>query len=79
MAQKSGWANNKPGGGRALGIAAHRSFLSYVASIVEVEVTPSGEIRIPRVDIAVDRGSLSTPSVFWRSSKARPCSAPASL
>ena len=61
VAQKSGWANKKPGGGRALGIAAHRSFLSYVASVVEVEVTPSGEVRIPRVDIAVDPGLVINP------------------
>lgn len=61
VAQKSGWANKKPGAGRALGIAAHRSFLSYVATVVEVEVTDSGEVRIPRVDIAVDPGLVINP------------------
>src|SRR4029077_16373337 len=30
VAQKSGWSNKKSG--RALGIAAHRSFLTYVAT-----------------------------------------------
>jgi isoquinoline 1-oxidoreductase beta subunit len=30
-AERSGWAHTKPGQGRALGFAAHRSFLSYVA------------------------------------------------
>ena len=59
--QKSNWANKKPGNGRALGIAAHRSFLSYVATVVEVEVTPKGEVRIPRVDIAVDPGLVINP------------------
>ena len=59
-AQKSGWANKKAAPGRALGIAAHRSFLTYVAAVVEVEVHGS-EIRIPRVDIAVDAGRIINP------------------
>jgi isoquinoline 1-oxidoreductase beta subunit len=59
-AQKSGWANKKAAPGRALGIAAHRSFLTYVAVVVEVEVHGS-EIRIPRVDIAVDAGRIINP------------------
>lgn len=61
VAQKSGWANKKPGGGRALGIAAHRSFLTYVATVVEVEVDGKGEIKIPRVDIALDAGRIINP------------------
>jgi len=59
-AQESGWAKKKPAPGRALGIAAHRSFLTYVAAVVEVEVHGS-EIRIPRVDIAVDAGRVINP------------------
>ncbi|MFQ1030702.1 molybdopterin cofactor-binding domain-containing protein, partial [Staphylococcus haemolyticus] len=54
-------AKKKPGNSRALGIAAHRSFLSYVATVVEVEVTPSGDVRIPRIDIAVDPGLVINP------------------
>jgi isoquinoline 1-oxidoreductase beta subunit len=61
VAQKSGWANKKPGAGRALGIAAHRSFLTYVATVVEVEVDSKGEVRIPRVDIALDAGRIINP------------------
>jgi isoquinoline 1-oxidoreductase beta subunit len=57
-AEQSGWAKKKPAKGRALGIAAHRSFLTYVAAVVEVEVDASGRIRIPRVDIAVDAGRV---------------------
>ena len=38
VAEQSGWAKKKPGNGRALGIAVHRSFLTYVATVVEVEV-----------------------------------------
>ena len=59
-ARQSGWANKKPAAGRALGIAAHRSFLTYVAAVAEVEVH-DGEIRIPRVDIAVDAGRVINP------------------
>ena len=60
-AQKSGWANKKPGAGRALGIAAHRSFLTYVAVVAEVEVGQGGALRIPRIDIALDPGLRGRP------------------
>jgi isoquinoline 1-oxidoreductase beta subunit len=60
-AEKSGWAKKKPGAGRAMGIAAHRSFLTYVAIVVEVEVNDKGEVKIPRVDIAVDAGRVINP------------------
>jgi isoquinoline 1-oxidoreductase beta subunit len=59
-AEQSGWAKKKPGHGRALGIAVHRSFLTYVATVVEVEVD-KGKIRIPRVDIALDTGKVIHP------------------
>ena len=59
-AEQSGWAKKKPGNGRALGIAVHRSFLTYVATVVEVEVE-KGVVRIPRVDIAVDTGLVVNP------------------
>ncbi len=61
VAQKSGWANKKPGAGSALGIAAHRSFLTYVAAVAEVVVKPGGEVTIPRVDIAIDAGRVINP------------------
>ena len=60
MAERSGWAKKKPGNGRALGIAVHRSFLTYVATVVEVEVD-NGKLRIPRVDIALDTGKVVNP------------------
>ena len=59
-AEQSGWAKKKPGNGRALGIAVHRSFLTYVATVVEVEVD-NGKIRIPRVDVALDTGKVIHP------------------
>lgn len=60
-AEKSGWANKKPANRRALGFAAHRSFYSYVAAVVEVDVDASGRLRIPRVDLAVDAGRIINP------------------
>lgn len=60
-AEQSGWANKKSGPGHGWGFAAHRSFLTYVAAVVEVEVDQQGKLRIPRVDIAVDCGSAINP------------------
>jgi isoquinoline 1-oxidoreductase subunit beta len=60
-AEKSGWANKKSGAGHGWGIAAHRSFLTYVATVVEVQVDAAGKVRIPRVDIAVDPGMIINP------------------
>ncbi len=61
VAERSGWAKKKPGKGRAMGIAAHRSFMTYVAAVVEVEVDDRGRIRIPRVDYAIDAGRVINP------------------
>ena len=43
---------------RGLGIAVHRSFLAYVANVVEVEVKPNGQLSIERIDIACDAGTV---------------------
>jgi isoquinoline 1-oxidoreductase subunit beta len=61
VADKSGWGKRKLPKGHALGIAAHRSFLSYIATVVEVAVSPDGKISIPRVDTAVDAGMIVSP------------------
>jgi isoquinoline 1-oxidoreductase beta subunit len=63
VAEKSGWGKRKLGKGRGLGIAAHRSFLTYVATVVEVEVNDHGDIKIPRVDTVVDAGLVVNPEV----------------
>lgn len=60
-AERSDWAKKKPAKGRALGIAAHWSFYSYVAAVVEVEVDQAGKLHIPRVDLAVDPGMIINP------------------
>jgi isoquinoline 1-oxidoreductase beta subunit len=60
-AEKSGWGQQKLGKGQGMGIAVHRSFLTYVATVVQVEVNDQGELRIPRVDTAVDAGLVVNP------------------
>jgi isoquinoline 1-oxidoreductase beta subunit len=60
-AEKSGWGKRKLGKGSGLGIAVHRSFVTTVASVVEVEVTDEGKIIIPRVDTVVDAGLVVNP------------------
>ena len=60
-AEKSGWGKRTLGKGRGLGIAAHRSFLTYVATVVEVEVDNKGQVHIPGVWTAVDAGTVVSP------------------
>ena len=60
-AEKAGWGKRKLGKGSGMGIAVHRSFLTYVASVVEVEVDDQGKVRIPRVETAVDAGLVVSP------------------
>ena len=62
-AEQAGWGKRKFGKGSGLGIAAHRSFLTYVATVVEVEVSDKGEVKIPRVDTVVDAGLVVNPEV----------------
>jgi isoquinoline 1-oxidoreductase beta subunit len=60
-AQKSGYgkfANSKT---RAIGIAAHRSFLSYVASAVEIAIDAQGNLTIPNVWTVADVGQIVMP------------------
>jgi isoquinoline 1-oxidoreductase beta subunit len=60
-AEKAGWGKQNPGKGSGLGIAVHRSFLTYVATVVEVEVGDQGEVKIPSVHTAVDAGMVVNP------------------
>jgi len=54
-AKEAGWGRQLPKG-QGLGIAAHRSFVTYVATVVHVVVGDKGRITIPRVDTAIDCG-----------------------
>ncbi|HKW91013.1 MAG TPA: molybdopterin cofactor-binding domain-containing protein [Methylomirabilota bacterium] len=60
VAREAGWGRQMPKG-HGLGIAAHYSFVSYVAAVVEAAVDDKGTLTIPRVDIAVDCGATVNP------------------
>lgn len=44
--------------GRALGVAAHRSFLTYVAVVASVVRNPAGKIAVDEVWLAADAGTV---------------------
>jgi isoquinoline 1-oxidoreductase beta subunit len=46
-----------------MGIAANENTLTYVATVVEVEVSDQGDISIPRVDTVVDAGTIVNPEM----------------
>ncbi|HYI28485.1 MAG TPA: molybdopterin cofactor-binding domain-containing protein [Bradyrhizobium sp.] len=60
VADKGGWGRAMPKG-HGLGIAAHRSFVSYIATIVEVSVGEKGQLVVHRVDTAIDCGTFVNP------------------
>lgn len=59
-AEKAGWGRKLPKG-HGMGIAVQRSFLSYVATVVEVAVDSKGQVSVPRVDTAIDCGFCVNP------------------
>ena len=59
--ERSNWRRRQTGNGAGIGIAAHRSFNSYVASVVEVEVDRQGRVKIPRIDMVADPGVVINP------------------
>ncbi len=54
------WGRKLPKG-KGLGFAAHRSFLSYCAHVVEVDVAKDGTITIPKVWAVIDCGTAIYP------------------
>lgn len=58
-AAKAGWGKDLPEG-EALGIAAHRSFVTYVATVVRVKMV-NGVPTVPEVHVAVDAGFIANP------------------
>jgi isoquinoline 1-oxidoreductase beta subunit len=60
VAQKSEWGRPMPKG-HGIGIAVHRSFVSYVATVVEVAIDAQGKLTVPRVDTAIDCGTFVNP------------------
>jgi isoquinoline 1-oxidoreductase subunit beta len=61
-AEKSGWGRQKCGNGFGMGIAAHRSFLTYVATVVQANVKDN-QVTIQRVDTALDAGIVVNPTI----------------
>lgn len=59
-ADMANWGRELPKG-HGLGIAVHRSFLSYVATAIEVKVTDDGLISFPGIWSAVDSGTVVNP------------------
>ncbi|RMB12195.1 xanthine dehydrogenase family protein molybdopterin-binding subunit [Eilatimonas milleporae] len=60
VADMSGFGRD-PGPGRGIGIAVHRSFVSYVACALEVAVDEGGLLRVPRAWMAIDCGLAVNP------------------
>lgn len=60
VAEKGEWGRKVPKG-HGLGIAVHRSFVSYIATIVEVAIDNKGKLTVPRVDTAIDCGTYVNP------------------
>lgn len=59
-AENAGWGKQLPER-EGLGIAVHRSFVTYVASVVRVKVEDDGTVRVPEVHTAVDCGFAANP------------------
>jgi isoquinoline 1-oxidoreductase beta subunit len=60
VTQEAGWGKQFARG-RGQGLAAHYSFVSYAAAVVEVDIDEQGRIMVPRVDVAFDCGPQVNP------------------
>jgi isoquinoline 1-oxidoreductase beta subunit len=58
-AEQAGWGKELPEG-EGLGIAVHRSFVSYVATVVRAKVA-DGTVSVPEVHTAIDCGFAANP------------------
>ena len=56
---EAGWGKELPEG-EGLGLAVHRSFVTYVATVARVQMK-DGQIRVPEVHMAVDCGFPANP------------------
>ncbi|MFC4348130.1 molybdopterin cofactor-binding domain-containing protein [Kordiimonas lipolytica] len=59
-ADMSGYGKKMPKG-RGMGISVHRSFVSYVACALEVEVSDAGELKVHNAWMAIDCGVAVNP------------------
>jgi isoquinoline 1-oxidoreductase beta subunit len=62
-AENAGWGKKKQGSGFGMGLAIHRSFLTYVATVVQIQVDDAGKVNIHRVDTALDAGTVVNPDM----------------
>jgi isoquinoline 1-oxidoreductase subunit beta len=62
-AEKAGWGKQKQGNGFGMGIALHRSFLTYVATVVQVQIDDAGKVRVNKVCTALDAGTVVNPEM----------------
>ncbi|WNG35623.1 xanthine dehydrogenase family protein molybdopterin-binding subunit [Archangium minus] len=60
VTQLAPWGDRKKEN-RALGLAAHRSFLSYVAVVASVVRNPSGKLSVDEAWVVVDAGTVINP------------------
>lgn len=58
VAKNAGWKNRSKLKDRALGIAVHRSFLSYVGVVASVMKDKSGKLKVDEVWITIDAGTV---------------------
>ena len=58
-AEKAGWGKSLPEG-EALGLASHRSFVTYTAACAHVKIV-DGRITVPEMHLAVDCGFAAMP------------------
>jgi isoquinoline 1-oxidoreductase beta subunit len=56
-----GWDGGPPGSG--MGLALHNAFGSYIATLVEIEVTRDQKVRVLRAVCAVDCGRVINPEI----------------
>ena len=57
VADMAGWGRSLPKG-NGLGIAVHYSFLTYVATVVEVNVSDTGDLDVINAWAAIDAGQI---------------------
>jgi isoquinoline 1-oxidoreductase beta subunit len=60
VSSMAGWGRELPGG-RGLGIAVHRSFLSTVGAVAEVRVDAAGKLHVDELWLAIDAGLVVNP------------------
>ena len=60
VADMADWGRDLPEG-HGLGIAVHRSFLSYVGAVAEVSVDENGKLIVHELWVAIDAGTVINP------------------